>query len=75
MAHPDEIRPLRIEGGFETLDLLAAEALVCRNEKGVNEAPEELHEQWLDLLYRLAREASILAAGGHLLCVGERTGR
>ena len=71
-AHPDEIPPLMTEGEFEKVDLLACEALAYCMENGVNEAPNELHQQWIDLLYRLSRESSILGAGGHILYVGEK---
>lgn len=71
-AHPDDVSPLMAEGGFERRDLLTCESLANEIESGINEAPEELHREWIDLLYRLARDPSILGAGGHLLYVGEK---
>ena len=60
------------EAGFARRDLLACESLVNELESGINAAPDDLHREWIDLLYRLSRDASILGAGGHILYVGEK---
>ena len=70
LSDPDEVPPLMAEGGFEQLDLIHCEPLVCEMEDKINEAPDELHQQWLDLLYRLCRDPAIRAGGGHILYVG-----
>lgn len=72
-ARPDEVAPLMSEGGFAQRALLNCEALARELEPKVNAAPDDLHQKWMDLLYRLSRDPSILGAGGHLLYVGERT--
>lgn len=69
-SRPERIGPLMSEGGFEQLDLLNTESLARELEASVNAAPEDLHQQWLDLLYRLARDPGSMASGGHLLYVG-----
>ena len=69
-AHPDEIEPLMAEAGFECHDLLACESLVNEIESEINRAPDDLHREWIDLLYRLSRDASIRGGGGHMLYVG-----
>jgi len=74
-AHPDEIVPLMSEAGLEEPDLMACEPLAYCLEEGINAASPELHAQWIDLLYRLCREPSILGAGGHLLCMGKKAKR
>jgi len=74
-AHPSEVQPLMAQGGFRIRALLACEPLVYAREERISAAPPELHERWLDLLYRLARDPSILGASGHLLYVGWKPGR
>ena len=69
-AHPAEVAPLMEEGGFQPLALLGCECLACFMEEKINAAEDELHEQWLDLLYGLAGEPSLLGGSGHMLYVG-----
>ena len=68
----EQVDPLMVEGGFAQVDFLNTEALARELEEKLNAAPEELHRQWLDLLYRLARDPSIMGGGGHLLYVGKK---
>jgi len=72
LARPDEVGPMMAGGGFRQTDLLTCEPLVFEREDRINEAPDELHEEWLDLLVRLCREPSILGTGAHLLYAGVR---
>jgi hypothetical protein len=69
-AHPDDIAPLMAEGGFSRLARMACDALAYELEEKINAAPEPLHRQWIDLLYRLSGEPSLIGAGGHILYVG-----
>jgi S-adenosylmethionine-dependent methyltransferase len=71
-ARPHEVPPLMAEAGFEQVDFLNSEALAFEMEAKVNAAPEPLHQQWLDLLYRLSRDASTMGCGGHLVFVGRK---
>jgi S-adenosylmethionine-dependent methyltransferase len=71
---PDEVPPLMCEGGFEQIVLMNTEALVCQLEAKINAAPDELHRQWIDLVYRLGRDPAVLGTGGHLLYVGRKGG-
>ena len=70
LARPEEVGPLMAEGGFRQTDLLTCEPLIFEREDGINAAEDELHSTWIDLLYRLCREPSILGAGAHLLYAG-----
>ncbi len=72
MCRPEEIPPLMREGEFEQVSLMNVEALAYELEEKINAAGEDLHRQWIDLLYRLCRDPAVLGTGGHLLYVGEK---
>jgi len=72
-AHPDEILPLMAEAAFRRVDMFSCEPLAYCLEEGINKAPDDLHKQWIDLLYRLSREPSLMGGGGHLLYVGTKS--
>lgn len=71
-CHPAEVPLLMCEGGFEQETLMNVEALACELEEKINMASAELHRQWIDLLYRLCKDPSVLGSGGHLLYVGRK---
>ncbi len=71
-CRPDEVPPLMAEGGFGSLELMNTEALVYQLEAKIHAAPDDLHSQWIDLLYRLCRDPAVLGSGGHLLYVGRK---
>ena len=71
-AHPTEIPPLMAEGGFEPRALLHCESLASELEGKLNAAPDEVHRQWIDLLYRIAADPAVLGIGGHLLYIGAK---
>jgi S-adenosylmethionine-dependent methyltransferase len=72
LCRPDEVPLLMAEGGFEPLAFMNTEALAYQLEAKINDAPEDLHRQWIDLLYRLCRDPAVLGTGGHLLYVGRK---
>jgi hypothetical protein len=69
---PGEVPPLMSEGGFQQVVLMNVEALAYELEEKINATPEELHRQWIDLLYRLCKDPAVLGTGGHLLYVGDK---
>lgn len=72
LSHPAEVPPLMAEGGFQQIALMNVEALVYELEEKINAACEDLHRRWIDLIYRLCRDPSVLGGGGHLLYVGSK---
>lgn len=68
-AHPAEIRPLMEETGFVTLDLIGCEGIIAANEEQINQLAGEAWQAWVDLNYRLGKEASLYGASDHLLYV------
>ncbi|HYF95810.1 MAG TPA: class I SAM-dependent methyltransferase [Symbiobacteriaceae bacterium] len=71
-AHPAEIRPLMEGGGFESLALIAVEALVDQVEEKVNALTGQAWEAWVDLSYRTGVDPCLHGASSHLLWVGRR---
>lgn len=71
-ARPRDIPPLMAEGGFEQWDFLGCEVLATELEDKINQADDELHRQWIDLLYSLSRDPCILGGSAHLLYVGKK---
>lgn len=71
-CHPSEIPPLMAEGGFEQVQLLAAESVVYEIEQHLNATTEELWNRWIDVLYPIAKDPAVLGACGHLLYVGRK---
>ena len=61
-------------GPFEQLDLLACGAFSWQMDKNISEASEDLRRQWMDLLYDLANDPSLLGTVAHVLYVGEKPG-
>ncbi len=48
------------------------EALVRHIEDKINAAPEDLHNRWIDLIYRLGHDPAVFGTGGQLLYVGRK---
>jgi SAM-dependent methyltransferase len=69
-AHPSEIPPLMAAGGFEPLDLVACEGVVSMIDEKLNELSGSAWDAWVELNYRLGKDASVHGAAEHLLYVG-----
>ena len=69
-----EIAPLHERLGFETLVLAGVEpvGLAADNAYGEMDAPQR--KKWLDLMYDISREPTILGASCHLLYIGRKRG-
>ncbi len=71
-ARSEEIAPLHESVGFETLALAGSEPAISADDESYNRLEGERRRRWLDLLYEVSAEPSILAASRHLLYVGRR---
>jgi S-adenosylmethionine-dependent methyltransferase len=69
-SHPSEIEPLMEQAGFETLDLIACEGIISMIDEQINELTDEAWEIWMDINYRLSKDASVHGTADHLLYVG-----
>jgi len=71
-AHPSEIAPLHEALGFETLVVAGVEPVISADDESYNRLPAEQRQLWLDLLYEISTERSIVGASRHLLYIGKK---
>jgi SAM-dependent methyltransferase len=74
-AKVSEIAPLHEALGFETLALAGVEPGISADDESYNRLEGEQRRLWLDLLYEISRERSLLGASRHLLYIGRKTWR
>jgi SAM-dependent methyltransferase len=72
LTRVEEIVPLHEAMGFETITLAAVEPLIGGSDEGYNRLEGSQRQQWLDLLFAVSAEPSLLGASRHLLYVGRR---
>ena len=72
LAAADEIAPLHEALGFETIVVAGVEPVIAADDDGYNSLPEQQRRRWLELLYQVSTEPSILGASRHLLYVGRK---
>jgi S-adenosylmethionine-dependent methyltransferase len=61
--------------GLETLVVAAVEPAISADDESYNRLPPEQRQLWLDLLYEISAEPSILGASRHLLYIGKKSGQ
>jgi SAM-dependent methyltransferase len=71
-ANPAEIAPLHEAMGLETLLLAAVEPVIAADDESYNRLQREQRRLWLDLLFQISRQESILGASRHLLYIGKK---
>jgi S-adenosylmethionine-dependent methyltransferase len=69
-ATPQEIVPLHEQLGFKTLVLAGIEPAGTVANEGYNSLNEERKKLWLDLLFSISTEPSVIGASDHLLYIG-----
>ena len=67
-----EIAPLHEEIGFETLVVAGVEPAISADDPSYNRLEGSSRRAWLDLLYEISREPTIVGASRHLLYVGRK---
>lgn len=72
-ATPAEIVPLHEQIGFETLAMAGVEPIVGGDDDSYNRLTGTQRALWLELLYAISREPSIIGASRHLLYIGRKT--
>jgi SAM-dependent methyltransferase len=71
-ARVSEIAPLHEAIGFETLEVVGVEPAISADGESYNRLEGMQRRLWLDLLYEISSERSILGASRHLLYVGSK---
>lgn len=71
----DEVAPLHEEVGLETLAVAGVEPAISADDESYSRLAGVQRELWLDLLYELSREPSLVASSRHLLYIGRKAKR
>jgi S-adenosylmethionine-dependent methyltransferase len=71
-AQFSEIAPLHEAVGFETVALAGVEPAISADDESYNKLQGKQRQLWLDLLYELSTEKSIIGASRHLLYIGRK---
>jgi ubiquinone/menaquinone biosynthesis C-methylase UbiE len=71
-ATADEIAPIHEKTGFGTLALAGTEPAISADDASYNCLEGERRQLWLDLLFKLSAEPSMIASSRHMLYVGKK---
>lgn len=69
----DEIGPMHEAAGFKTLKIAGVEPAISADDESYNKLEGKQRELWLDLLFSVSEEESMVASSRHLLYVGQRS--
>jgi SAM-dependent methyltransferase len=69
-ATPKEVKPLHEKAGFKTVVLAGVEPVNTVADEAYNALEGERRKLWLDLLFSISTEPSIIGASDHLLYIG-----
>jgi S-adenosylmethionine-dependent methyltransferase len=67
-----EIAPLHEALGFETLKVAGVEPAISADDESYNKLQGRQRQLWLDLMYEISTEESIIGASRHLLYIGRK---
>jgi S-adenosylmethionine-dependent methyltransferase len=67
-----EIAPLHEGVGFETFKVVGIEPAISAEDESYNKLEGERRKLWLDLLYEISEEPSIVGSSRHLLYIGRK---
>jgi SAM-dependent methyltransferase len=73
-AAPKEVKPLHEKAGFKTLVLAGVEPANTAADEAYSVLEGERRKLWLDLLFSISTEPSIIGASDHLLYIGVKEG-
>ena len=71
-VRPEEIAPMHEAVGFRTLQIAGVEPAISADDESYNALDGKQRELWLNLLFEVSAERSMLASSRHLLYVGRR---
>jgi SAM-dependent methyltransferase len=75
VATVPEVVPLHKNVGFETLVLAGVEPAISADDESYNRLQGKQREMWLDLLYEVSAEPTVVGASRHLLYIGRKRGK
>ena len=70
----DEIAPMHEAVGFRTLKIAGVEPAISADDESYNILEGKQRDLWLDLLFEISAEPSIIASSRHILYVGQKPG-
>ena len=73
-VRPEEISPMHETVGFRTLQIAGVEPVIAAHDEHYNALAGTQRELWLDLLFEVSGEPSVVASSIHLLYIGRREG-
>ena len=68
----DEIAPMHETVGFRTLKIAGVEPAISADDESYNTLEGRQRDLWLDLLFKISAEQSIVASSRHILYVGQK---
>jgi len=71
-ARIDEVAPLHEQIGFETIAFVGVEPAIGAGDETYNVLTGRQRKLWLDLLYQVSPEKTIIGASRHLLYIGRK---
>jgi SAM-dependent methyltransferase len=71
-AKAEEIVPIHKEAGFRTIGVAGVEPAISADDASYNCLEGERRQLWLDLLFKLSAEPSMIASSRHMLYVGKK---
>jgi SAM-dependent methyltransferase len=71
-AGVNEIAPLHEAVGFETLVVAGVEPVISADDESYNSLQGSQRQLWMDLLYAISTEPSIMGVSRHLLYIGRK---
>ncbi len=71
-VRPEEIAPMHEAVGFRTLQIAGVEPAISADDESYNALDGKQRELWLNLLFEVSTERSMVASSRHLLYVGRR---
>ena len=71
-VRPEQIAPMHEAVGFRTLQIAGVEPAISADDESYNALHGKQRELWLNLLFEVSAEPSMLASSRHLLYIGRR---
>ena len=71
-VRPEEISPMHETVGFRTLQIAGVEPAISAHDEDYNNLAGKQRDLWLDLLFEVSGEQSMVASSIHLLYVGRK---